>query len=32
MSIAASARASFRLADVPEDQQRELTLTLTLTL
>lgn len=26
MSIAASARASFRLADVPEDQQRELTL------
>ena len=32
MSVAASARASFRLADVPEDQQRELTLTLTLTL
>ena len=32
MSVAASARASFRLADVPEDQQRELTLTLTLSL
>ena len=32
MSVAASARASFRLADVPEDQQRELTLTLTLAL